>query len=84
MKRKILVVDDDEDTRKLLDYRLLKSGYEVITSHSGEDAIERVKNLKPDTMLLDIRMPGMDGMEVLRRIRQFDDKIGINGYCRKG
>ncbi len=39
--------------------------------------MEKVKNLNPDLMLLDINMPGIDGMEVLRRVRQFNDKIGI-------
>ena len=74
---KILVVDDEVKTCKLLKRFLEAKGYEVIMSHRGEDALEKVKNLKPDIMLLDVRMPEMDGMEVLRRVRQFDDKIGI-------
>ena len=51
--------------------------YDVITSNSGEDAIEKVKSEKPDAMLLNIRMPGMEGTEVLKRIREFDKNIGI-------
>ena len=46
-------------------------------SRTGEDALVKVRNLKPDAMLLDIGLPGIDGMEVLRRVRQFDEEIGI-------
>ena len=52
-------------------------GYDVIMANNGEDAIEKAKNEKPDAMLLDIRMPGMEGTEVLKRIREFDKDIGI-------
>ncbi|MBT6226327.1 MAG: response regulator [Candidatus Scalindua sp.] len=74
---KILVVDDEIKACELVKRFLEVKRYEVIMSHSGEDALEKVKNFKPDIMLLDIKMPGMDGMEVLRCVRQFDDKIGI-------
>mgnify|MGYP006417333897 FL=1 len=73
----ILVVDDEIKACELVKRFLEVKRYEVIMSHSGEDALEKVKNFKPDIMLLDIKMPGMDGMEVLRCVRQFDDKIGI-------
>lgn len=46
-------------------------------SNSGENALEKVKNLNPDIMLLDIRMPGMDGIEVFKCVRQFDKEIDI-------
>ena len=46
-------------------------------SRTGEDALVKVRELKPDVMLLEIVLPGIDGMEVLRRVRQFNDKIGI-------
>ncbi len=74
---KILVVDDEVKACELLKRFLEKKGYEVITSSSGEDAIEKVKNEKPDAMLLDIRMPGMEGTEVLKRVREFDKDVGI-------
>jgi len=71
------VVDDEKWACDPIERFLKKKGYSVIISYNGEDALEKVKNLKPDIMLLDIRMPGIDGMEVLRRTRQFDSKIGI-------
>ena len=74
---KILIVDDEveicESTKKFLEAK----GYDIIVSYNGEDALEKVRNLNPDIMVLDIKMPGIDGMEVLRRVRQLDDKIGI-------
>ncbi len=73
----ILIVDDEvwacDPIKRFLEDR----GYDVITSYNGEDALVKVKKLKPNIMLLDINMPGIDGMEVLRRVRQFDEKIGI-------
>ena len=74
---KILVVDDEVKACKLLKRFLELKGYEVIVSNEGEDAIEEAKNEKPDAILLDIRMPGMEGTEVLKRIREFDKDVGI-------
>ncbi len=74
---KILVVDDEIKACELLKRFLEMKGYDVIMSNSGEDAIEKAKSEKPDAMLLDIRMPGMEGTEVLKRIREFDKDVGI-------
>ncbi len=74
---KILVVDDEVKACELLKRFLEKKGYDVIMAHNGEDAIEKVKNEKPNAMLLDIRMPGMEGTEVLKRVREFDKDVGI-------
>ncbi|MBC8552558.1 MAG: response regulator [Candidatus Brocadiales bacterium] len=76
---KILIVDDEVKACNLLK-RFLEADeneYEIMTSHSGEDALEKVKSFKPTLMLLDIKMPGMDGMEVLRQVRKFDKDVGI-------
>jgi CheY-like chemotaxis protein len=74
---KILVVDDEVKECELLRRFFGKKGYTVITSNNGMDAIEKVQNESPDVMLLDIRMPGMDGIEVLKCVREFNKKIGI-------
>jgi CheY-like chemotaxis protein len=63
---KILVVDDEVKACTLLKRFLETKKHDVITSYSGEDALEKVKSEKPDLILLDIRMPGLDGLEVVR------------------
>ena len=74
---KIMVVDDEAKECKLLERFLERKGYEVITFYSGEKALEQVRYEKPDVILLDIKMPGMDGIEVLRNIREFDEDVGV-------
>lgn len=74
---KILVVDDEIKACELVRRFLETKGYGVITSNSGEDALEKVKNEKPDVILLDIRMPGIGGIEILKRIREFDKDVGV-------
>lgn len=74
---KILIVDDDVNACLLLKSFLEELDHDIIVSHSGADALEKVNNLKPDIMLLDLIMNGIDGMEVLRRVRLFDKNIGI-------
>ncbi len=77
MKHKILVVDDEPAVCDMLKKFLLKRGYKVITVLSGRQAISRVKRQRPHVVLLDIRMPDMDGIEVLKRIKEFDKKIPV-------
>lgn len=74
---KILVVDDEVKECELLERFLERKGYDVTTSCSGMHALEKVKSKKPDIVLLDIIMPEMDGIEVLRRIREFDKDVCI-------
>jgi two-component system phosphate regulon response regulator PhoB len=68
-KEKILAVDDEEDIRELLRYNLSIEGYSVIDAPSGERALELVKKESPDLILLDLMLPGMDGLEVARHLK---------------
>ncbi len=69
MAKKILVVDNQIQTRELFYDLLTKRGYQVITASNGKDAVEYSANETPDLVLLDINMPGMDGIDVLRKIK---------------
>ena len=67
---RILVVDDTPDNCLLIQAILQDEGYDVELSESGKDALAKIERLPPDLILLDVMMPGMDGYEVTRRIRQ--------------
>jgi two-component system KDP operon response regulator KdpE len=70
-KQRVLVVDDHPKVLRFIEIDLKIRGFEVTTTTSGSQALELVKSAKPDIMLLDIVMPGMDGFEVLRKLRDF-------------
>ena len=69
VKKKILVIDDEEDIVKTISFRLNSLGYEVITAENGFDGFEKAQREKPNLILLDVMMPEIDGFEVLRRLR---------------
>ncbi len=71
----VLVVDDDETIRDYFE-RVLKD-YRVVRASTGEEALEIMRKNKPDLVLLDIRMPGIDGIETLRRIKEIDSSITV-------
>jgi len=73
----ILVVDDEPNMTQMLAEYLTEQGYQVVTAHGGIEALAKLDLEKPQVILLDVRMPGMDGVEVLRRIRTFDTQVGI-------
>ena len=76
-KRKILIVDDETDFLEVISARLEANDYEITMAVNGEEALEHVKNDKPDVVLLDILMPGIDGLEVLKRIRKMDESLPV-------
>lgn len=77
MKKLVFIVDDEQAISKLLSYWLKdKWGYDIEAFASGEEALKKIYQ-KPDLVLLDIMLPGMDGMEVLRRIKQFDENLPV-------
>jgi len=70
MAQKILLVDDEEAIRKVLSISLIDSGYRVFTAQSGEEALRIFKKEEPSIILTDIKMPGMDGIQVLQHIKK--------------
>lgn len=71
-KQKVLLVDDEQDILDLIGFNLEKEGFEVHTANNGRDGLEVAKRVIPDLILLDVMMPGMDGMETCREIRDTD------------
>ncbi|MBN2550338.1 MAG: response regulator [Anaerolineales bacterium] len=69
MAEKILVVDDDLDTLRLVGLMLERQGYKIVVASSGQQALALAKSEQPDLIMLDVMMPGLDGVEVARRLR---------------
>ena len=70
MKEKILVVEDEKDIAKMLDYNLKKEGFKTLSAHDGEDALDLVNGERPDLIILDLMLPGMDGLEVCKALKK--------------
>ena len=75
MSGNILVVDDDPNVVEILTETLKDRGFETESAYDGEEALEKVKTFRPDLILTDFEMPGMDGLELCGRIRS-DEKLG--------
>ena len=69
IKDKILVIDDEEDILELLRFNLTKEGYQVCSASTGEEALSLARTEHPDLVLLDLMLPGIDGLEVGRRLK---------------
>ncbi len=67
--RKILIVDDDAFIRRPLEFILQQEGFAPLTAVSGEDGLAKIEGERPDLIVLDVMMPGMDGFDVCRRVR---------------
>ncbi|MEI8176088.1 MAG: response regulator [Candidatus Omnitrophota bacterium] len=76
-KRKILVVDDEPDFLKMIKKRLEDNSYEVVTAKDGKEALVKIAAEKPSAVLLDIMMPEIDGISVLKTIRAKDKDLPI-------
>jgi DNA-binding response OmpR family regulator len=73
----ILIADDDPDVLELLRFRLNQEGYETATATDGEEALALVRDRSPDACILDVRMPKLDGLGVVRAMREDDSFSGI-------
>jgi len=78
MKRsKILVIDDDESLRRVLEYNLAQEGYAVLTAASGEQGLDLLRKEGADLVLTDVRMAGMDGLQVMEAVRKSDPNVQV-------
>jgi DNA-binding response OmpR family regulator len=81
-KKKVLLVDDEQGILKILSIKLKVSGYEVSTASSGQEALNLVESASPDIMVLDVIMPGINGFEVLRKLR-INSKLPVIVYSAR-
>jgi CheY-like chemotaxis protein len=86
--KKILIVDDDREFAEELKELLFLSGYEAVVINDSKEAFDAAFTLKPDIILLDIKMDGMDGFQVLEKLKQFPETaripvIAMTGYFTK-
>lgn len=77
MAKKILLIDDDPHIVQLLKTRLVSSNYEVITAHDGEDGLLKLKEAKPDLVILDILMPKLDGYSFVLKMKEDESVLNI-------
>ena len=83
MSRKIMVVDDDPQVRVTFEFHLLRSGFQVLCAESAEEALSRIHDFQPDVVITDLQMPGMSGIDLLKKVNSVDsnaDVIIITAY----
>jgi CheY-like chemotaxis protein len=73
----VILVDDDAHQRTLWAEALAEEGHEVVTAGCGPEAISLMRDIRPDAVILDVSMPGMDGLEALAKIQQLDSEVPI-------
>jgi two-component system, OmpR family, alkaline phosphatase synthesis response regulator PhoP len=85
-KEKILVVDDEEDILELVRYNLSRDGYKILCAASGEEGLKTAKSENPDLIVLDLMLPGLDGLDVTRQLKGDDTtrKIPVVMLTAKG
>lgn len=69
----ILAIEDEPDVLEVIEYNLAREGFEVLTSEDGEEGLEKIREEAPDLVLLDLMLPGVDGVEICRRIKSAED-----------
>jgi len=74
---KVLAIDDENDIRKLLEYTLVSAGFDVVTAMDGLEALSLVKSEKPQLIILDIMLPGMEGTDVLKELKRYPESENI-------
>eukprot|EP01032_Pedospumella_encystans_P004918 gene4918-biopygen4236 len=72
-ERRAVVVEDDEDIRSLIEFTLTSQGFDVRSVETGLDGLEAISTFDPDLVTLDLGLPGIDGIETCRRIRETND-----------
>jgi len=73
----VLIIEDDPQLAKNIQTYLARSGFEVRSCTSGEDGLKEFERFKPDVLLLDFRLPDLDGVEVLKRLRALDTRVQV-------
>ena len=69
---KILIIDDEQGIRDLLDTLLRRKGYDVVVAENGQEGLKVFRRERPNVVVLDLKMPGMDGLTVLQEVRKLD------------
>jgi len=77
MHKRVLIVDDEPHLRLLYETELRRAGFDTMSAANAEQGLEFVDSMRPDLVVLDIRMPGMDGVEALQRILDRDNTIPV-------
>lgn len=80
----ILIVDDEQPIRTLLEYNLKQSNYNTITAADGEEALHKIKEVRPDLVLLDLMLPKLDGIDVCKQLRHEDNHVPIIMLTARG
>lgn len=77
VRESVLVIEDEDDIRELVSYNLLKEGFQVASVASGEEALEAIRERKPDLAILDLMLPGIDGLTVSRELKSDPETANI-------
>ena len=81
---RVLVVDDEADLTAVLDRRLTRAGWEVRSAGTGADALAEARTFEPDVVVLDVMLPDLDGLEVLARLRGYDESVAVLFLTARG